>query len=626
MGRSVTSSVFCTRPVKLLSRREPAFFIGGKNHEKVLQVFFIRFRQRLRDRCSESSRNILIRAVAFVTCFSVCVSGLLLAPNVGWAGSGPQVVLAAGGSSGGGGADDSSWDKLVARVKGLEGFRDYINNTYANRVGADINALQKRVASLEKFADYINNDYANRVAKSIMDLQSFRDYINNVYANQVGSSISKLQDSVSDLQKFQSYINNTFASKFDAMGAKVEYLNGPWATKVATQIGDLQKFQEYVNTTFAGKVDAVGAKVEYLNGPWANKVATQIGDLQKFQSYVNTTFAGKVDKLGSDVSSLNDFRTYMNTTFVQKNSAAIQAVDDRVSDVDNRVSDVNVSLLALSSKVDGMGVVDLTVVTHAIDVVRDSVNTVNDTALKIFNFLHDDFWPLFQDLHTLIDNSVMQILDKVTGIDNKFAGFWSDFKDFRDVTSGFYLNFGKVMADFQKGVFSGLLAVSEWLKAIYYSIQNLPAPETSEIHLPPKDGGGGGSGTNIWDVLKQLIESLGTIVGKLVDALSKLADLVSQLFVPKDLSFISDTFDGISSKFDKKFAIFIDFGSSLKGLFSSRHALKDFSLSFAGASVVVPLSMVSTLAGTMRPLLTGLFVLLTVIGVYRRFTDGEVVS
>ena len=573
----------------------------------------------MRDRCSEPARNIFVRAVAFVACFSVCVSGLLLAPNVGWAGSEPQVVLAAGGSSGGAGADDSSWDKLVDRVKNLEGFRDFINNTYANRVGADINALQNRVASLEKFADYINNDYANRVAKSIMDLQTFRDYINNVYANQVGSSISKLQDSVSDLQKFQSYVNNTFASKVDAMGSKVEYLNGPWATKVATQIGDLQKFQEYVNTTFAGKVDAMGSKVEYLNGPWATKVATQIGDLQKFQSYVNTTFAGKVDGLGADISSLNDFRTYMNTTFVQKNSAAIQAVDDRVSDV-------NVSLAALSAKVDGMGVVDLTVVVHAIDAVRDNVNTVNDTALKIYNFLHDDFWPMFKDLHTLIDSSVMQILDKVTGIDNKFAGFWSDFKDFRDVTSGFYLNFGKVMADFQKGVFSGLLAVSEWLKAIYYSIQSLPAPETSEIHLPTNDDGGGGSGTNIWDVLKQLIESLGTIVGKLVDALSKLADLVSQLFVPKDLSFITDTFDGISSKFDKKFAIFIDFGSSLKGLFSSRHALKDFSLSFAGASVVVPLSMVSTLAGQMRPLLTGLFVLLTVTGVYRRFTDGEVVS
>ena len=449
-----------------------------------------------------------------------------------------------------------------------------------------------------------------------MDLQSFRDYINNVYSEKVSDSISTLRGKVEylngpwasdvatkigDLQKFRDYVNNTFASKVGSLGGKVEYLNGPWASDVATKIGDLQKFRDYVNNTFASKVDSIGGKVEYLNGPWANKIA-------------------------GDISSLNDFRSYMNTTFVQKNSAAIQAVDDRVSAVDNRVSDTNVFLAALSTKVDGMGVVDLTVVTHAIDVVRDSVNTVNDTALKIFNFLHDDFWPLFKDLHTLIDSSVMQILDKVTGIDNKFAGFWSDFKDFRDVTSGFYLNFGKVMADFQKGVFSGLLAVSEWLKAIYYSIQNLPAPETSEIHLPPKDGGGGGSGTNIWDVLKQLIESLGTIVGKLVDALSKLADLVSQLFVPKDLSFISDTFDGISSKFDKKFAIFIDFGSSLKGLFSSRHALKDFSLSFAGASVVVPLSMVSVLAGTMRPLLTGLFVLLTVIGVYRRFTDGEVVS
>ena len=566
----------------------------------------------MRGRCSKPTRHIFVRALASVACFSICFSGLLLASNVGWTGSSPQVVLAAGGSSGGGGADDSSWDKLVSRVGNLEKFRDWINTTYSTKVSDSISALQKRVSDLETFRDYINNDYANKVAKSIMDLQSFRDYINNVYSAKVSDSISTLQ-------------------------GKVEYLNGPWASDVATKIGDLQKFRDYVNNTFAPKVDSIGGKVEYLNGPWATDISGKIGDLQKFRDYINQSYApgvsdsiktlqGKVEylngpwatKVSGDISSLNDFRTYMNTTFVQKNSAAIKAVDDRVSDV-------NVSLAALSAKVDGMGVVDLTAVVHAVDVVRDSVNAVNDTAIKIYNFLHDDFWPMFKDLHTLIDSSVMQILDKVTGIDNKFAGYWSDFKDFRDITSGFYLNFGKVMADFQKGVFSGLLAVSEWLKAIYYSIQSLPAPETSEIHLPTNDGGGG-SGTNIWDVLKQLIESLGTIVGKLVDALSKLADLISQLFVPKDLSFITDTFEGISLKFDKKFAVFIDFGSSLKGLFSSRHALKDFSLSFAGASVVVPLSMVSSLAGQMRPLLTGLFVLLTVTGVYRRFTDGEVVS
>ncbi|MFT8663270.1 MAG: hypothetical protein ABF788_09120 [Zymomonas mobilis] len=42
--------------------------------------------------------------------------------------------------------------------------------------------------------------------------------------------------------------------------------------------------------------------------------------------------------------------------------------------------------------------------------------------------------------------------------------------------------------------------------------------------------------------------------------------------------------------------------------------------------MVVPLSMVSGLVSTVRPLFTGLFVLLTIIGLYRRFTDGEVVS
>ncbi|MFT9171476.1 MAG: hypothetical protein ABF480_11865, partial [Lacticaseibacillus paracasei] len=356
-----------------------------------------------------------------------------------------------------------------------------------------------------------------------------------------------------------------------------------------------------------------------------DEAAARDSDDKSLQSQITAT-----NGLVAAVSSVADTNKKQINSLSGSVAGLQKGVNQAQAGVDANVVQINKFLnlaSGLQQGIDSLSVpVDLSIVTHAIDVVRDSVNSVNDTALKIFNFLHDDFWPMFRDLHTLIDSSVMQILDKVTGIDNKFAGFWSDFKDFRDVTSGFYLNFGKVMADFQKGVFSGFLAVSEWLKAIYYSIQNLPAPETSEIHLPTNDGGGGGSGTNIWDVLKQLIESLGIIVGKLVDALSKLADLVSQLFVPKDLSFISDTFDGISSKFDKKFAIFIDFGSSLKGLFSSRHALKDFSLSFAGASVVVPLSMVSALAGQMRPLLTGLFVLLTVTGVYRRFTDGEVVS
>ncbi|MFT8904869.1 hypothetical protein, partial [Liquorilactobacillus satsumensis] len=356
-----------------------------------------------------------------------------------------------------------------------------------------------------------------------------------------------------------------------------------------------------------------------------DEAAARDSDDKSLQSQITAT-----NGLVAAVSSVADTNKKQINSLSGSVAGLQKGVNQAQAGVDANAVQINKFLnlaSGLQQGIDSLSApVDLSIVTHAIDVVRDSVNSVNDTALKIFNFLHDDFWPMFRDLHTLIDSSVMQILDKVTGIDNKFAGFWSDFKDFRDVTSGFYLNFGKVMADFQKGVFSGLLAVSEWLKAIYYSIQNLPAPETSEIHLPTNDDGHGGSGTNIWDVLKQLIESLGTIVGKLVDALSKLGDLVSQLFVPKDLSFISDTFDGISAKFDKKFAIFIDFGSSLKGLFSSRHALKDFSLSFAGASVVVPLSMVSALAGQMRPLLTGLFVLLTVTGVYRRFTDGEVVS
>ena len=269
-----------------------------------------------------------------------------------------------------------------------------------------------------------------------------------------------------------------------------------------------------------------------------------------------------------------------------------------------------------------LSALDTVAVVHSVDVVRDTLVSKFDWLFKMLS----DINHLIADVDTLLSDLLQKILDKLISLDNQLGGFVALFKSFRDDFTGSILNIRQDIANFEKGVFSGLIAVSEWLKAIYYSILSLPAPETSEIHLPTTDDGGGGSGTNIWDVLKQLIESLGTIVGKLVDALSKFADLVSQLFVPKDLSFITDTFDGISSKFDKKFAIFIDFGSSLKGLFSSRHALKDFSLSFAGASVVVPLSMVSTLAGQMRPLLTGLFVLLTVTGVYRRFTDGEVVS
>lgn len=608
----------------MLSRREPAFLLGGKNHEKVLQIFFIRFRQRLRGRCSEPSRNIFVRALAFVTCFSVCVSGLILAPDLGGFGSVPQVVYATdvhwgGGSSGGGGAstnDGSKYDDgpLWAALTSLQqqinvqanGLR-LVNDEYLKSLQTQINANASSINS-------IWNDGMRSLQVQISNEYSARDSGDKSLQAQIHDEASARDGGDKSLQ---AQIHDE-ASMRDGVDKSLQaQIHG----EASTRDGADKSLQAQIHD----EASVRDGSDKSLQNQIHDEAAARDSDDKSLQSQITAT-----NGLVAAVSSVADTNKKQINIFsdsvaglqkgVGKAQAGVDANAVQINKFFNLASGLQQSIDSLSSPV------DLSIVTHAIDVVRDSVNSVNDTALKIFNFLHDDFWPMFRDLHTLIDSSVMQILDKVTGIDNKFAGFWSDFKDFRDVTSGFYLNFGKVMADFQKGVFSGLLAVSEWLKAIYYSIQNLPAPETSEVHLPTNDGGGGGSGTNIWDVLKQLIESLGTIVGKLVDALSKLADLVSQLFVPKDLSFISDTFDGISSKFDKKFAIFIDFSSSLKGLFSSRHALKDFSLSFAGASVVVPLSTVSVLAGTMRPLLTGLFVLLTVIGVYRRFTDGEVVS
>ena len=699
MGRSVTSSVFCTRPVKLLSRREPAFFIRRQNHEKVFQVFFIRFRQRLRDRCSEPARHIFVRAIAFVACFSVCVSGLLLASNVGWAGSEPQVVLAAGGSSGGGGSDtESEWDALVKHVSAIDQQIRALSDAIDSVWNDGMKSLQQQINSANTarangdsvLQSGINNETDARASGD----RTLQSQINTV--NQ--TSLPSLQGQINSVVKgsipgLMDRINTITQTSLPSLQGQI----------TAISQGSIPGLQKQLNTVLDTSLPSLQGQITAVSQgsiPGLQKQLNTVLDtsLPSLQGQITAISQGSVPSLQKQVSDETSDRIKAidnETAARQVADKSLQAqITSEVSDrtkgdsnemVARQAADSSLQAQIISLSADVSDAVGSAAVVHSVDVVRDKVEyltTGTDSPLVLIkNFV--------RDIDTLLDGTLQKILDKLTSIDNRAGGekpFWlgqvqlliDSINSMRDNESQYLSSLYDLMlkfrTDFTKSFPSTILTLQQ---EVHDSLQNVVKtllvvrdnesqyfdslfalllkfrtdfinsfPSTilnlqQEVHdslksvisaingikipdIPDNsDPAGGGS---IWDFLKALVQAVASIVKAISEIVGKLLEMLMQVFVPKDMSFITDSFEGISSKFDKKFAIFIDFGSSLKGLFSSRHVLKDFSLSFAGASVVVPLSVVSTLAGQMRPLLTGLFVLLTVTGVYRRFTDGEVVS
>jgi hypothetical protein len=518
----------------------------------------------------------------------------------------PFLVLA----SGGGGADtQSEWDRLVKRVDDLY---------------ATVNSMYGMFTTAFDYMKGIDRTNASQDG-AIKDLYNMSDTA-FAYMRGIDTKNAAQDNSIGDLYSLSTNAFSQIKGTQNSIGDLYSLSSTAFSQIKGTQnsIGDLYSLSKNAFSQIKGVQDSVGDLYSLSKNAFSQIAGVQdknkaqdgsIGDLYSLSANAFSQIKGVQDKDKAQDIQLTD---HLN---------AITILEDQMGTERSRNDAQDVKIAALSASVSD-DLVGTAAVVYAINQVYGQLKYIGDLIWQLF---YSDSSPLVitqhavQGILSFCDDVVQKILDKAISIDNQINGFVGLFKNFRDDFTGFVLNIRKDIADFQKGVLTGLLAACEWLEAIYHALLGLKPPDTSQIHLPPSDGGGG-SGTNIWDVLKQLIESLGTIVGKLVDALSKLADLFSQLFVPKDLSFISDTFDSISGKFNKKFAIVTDFGSALKGLFSSRHSLQDFSLSFAGSSVVVPLSMVSGLVSTVRPLLTGLFVLLTIIGLYRRFTDGEVVS
>ncbi|MFT8663262.1 hypothetical protein [Zymomonas mobilis] len=603
----------------------------------------------MRGRCFKPSHHSSLRAIAFASCAFLLVGRSLLAFNGCWVGSRPQVVLAVESPSTSVSSSSQSVESSSSSVSSSHSPSSYED---PSSVASYFESTQGR-ALLSTFATWGGGSSggggADTEGKSYDDgplwaaMKSFQDQINVMYRQIYlinTDSLVSLQNQIHDEasardsgdKSLQKQIHDEADNRFSSDKSLQDQIHAEADNRFSTD----KTLQDQIHSEADNRSLADKSLQDQIHSEADNRSSADKSLQDQIHAEADTRFS--VDKGLQDqihaVASVADSAS-KGVSALWESSEGLQSqittTNGLVSSNTTSIDQLRLYQTSLSDKIDVLSsqvsdAVGTAAVVHAIDSVGSGVKDLQNNTWSLLSIVTDKIWPAIRDVKSLLDDVLQKILDKLISVDNQVNGFVGLFQKFRDEFSLFVLNIRQDIADFQKGVLTGLLAVSEWLKAIYYSIQNLPAPETSEIHLPTNDGGGGGSGTNIWDVLKQLIESLGTIVGKLVDALSKLADLVSQLFVPKDLSFISDTFDGISSKFDKKFAIFIDFGSSLKGLFSSRHALKDFSLSFAGASVVVPLSMVSALAGQMRPLLTGLFVLLTVTGVYRRFTDGEVVS
>lgn len=128
------------------------------------------------------------------------------------------------------------------------------------------------------------------------------------------------------------------------------------------------------------------------------------------------------------------------------------------------------------------------------------------------------------------------------------------------------------------------------------------------------------AGTNLWDVLKQLIDSLGNVVESIVNIVPDLIDKLIDLIIPENPNFFSEDVKALTDAFDMKFEWAFNLNSSFKSVFSQPKSLKSLTVPINGKNYkvvpdVVDLNMIKTI-------FTGYFCFLTLFTSYKRIVGG----
>jgi len=166
-----------------------------------------------------------------------------------------------------------------------------------------------------------------------------------------------------------------------------------------------------------------------------------------------------------------------------------------------------------------------------------------------------------------------------------------------------------------------------WDKPVVKYIDNRAAIETPDGKWKDAEtgkmlDGDGGDGEGECGMLC----SLGKLAEFVLNFFEKLLEFFIKIFIPEDMDFISNEFDKLKNTFDDKLGIVGDLGGSIKSLFSQENPnpLQNLTMNLPATGgepiKVMEMSFIEQHVPTLKKVMSGILVLITVFYVYRKIT------
>lgn len=313
--------------------------------------------------------------------------------------------------------------------------------------------------------------------------------------------------------------------------------------------------------------------------------------------------------------------------------------------------------------------------THATDVVRDSVNALNDSYKdSIFGDISSVEGGINRNdgaLTKMIKGQFSRLIkenEKIFFTDGKVAenekdGYFvkllkslvysmrysmiSEFADFTEIFKHEMLLNRNNVSEYILLLNKNFETVNGWLKLIYEKKLVVEIPPITVLPANPFildydrlqkmfDGIDFGSitneaGKNIWDFLSELVKAIADLAVAVLGLVEALADKIIKLFVPENFDFIDEGFEQLSDSFDKKFKFAIDIGSDILKIFNVPQVkFSDQSIKVAAfdMDMEVPLqfSLINDFAVYVRGLITAFILIYNLKYIYGRIVgEGDII-
>lgn len=135
------------------------------------------------------------------------------------------------------------------------------------------------------------------------------------------------------------------------------------------------------------------------------------------------------------------------------------------------------------------------------------------------------------------------------------------------------------------------------------------------------------AGTNIWDVLKELIEAMGKVVEAVVGIVPDLIDKLIGLIIPENRNIFSDKMKEFTGKFDNKFSSVAAVTTEIKSVYSQPKNISSIRINIFGQDLQLIPDMFLSNFNWLRSILSAYLYLSTLITCYKRIVgSGDVIE